>query len=65
MTKIKAYSYLRISNDQQKVGDGIRRQMEASKIYADQHGYDLVETMSDIGILAGARWAMSAAIVPP
>lgn len=50
MTKIKAYSYLRISNDQQKVGDGIRRQMEASKIYADQHGYDLVETMSDIGI---------------
>jgi hypothetical protein len=31
MTKTKAYSYLRISNDQQKVGDGIRRQMEASK----------------------------------
>ena len=46
MTKTKAYSYLRISNDQQKVGDGIRRQMEASKTYADQHGYDLVETMS-------------------
>lgn len=52
MTKTKAYSYLRISNDQQKVGDGIRRQMEASKTYADQHGYDLVETMSDIGISA-------------
>ena len=52
MTKIKAYSYLRISNDQQKVGDGIRRQMEASKTYANQHGYDLVETMSDIGISA-------------
>lgn len=55
MTKIKAYSYLRISNDQQKVGDGIRRQMEASKIYADQHGYDLVETMSDIGISEKAK----------
>ena len=52
MTKTKAYSYLRISNDQQKVGDGIRRQMEASKTYAIQHGYDLVETMSDIGISA-------------
>jgi DNA invertase Pin-like site-specific DNA recombinase len=52
MTKTKAYSYLRISNDQQKVGDGIRRQMEASKTYADQYGYDLVETMSDIGISA-------------
>jgi DNA invertase Pin-like site-specific DNA recombinase len=52
MTTTKAYSYLRISNDQQKVGDGIRRQMEASKTYADQHGYDLVETMSDIGISA-------------
>jgi DNA invertase Pin-like site-specific DNA recombinase len=47
MTKTKAYSYLRISNDQQKVGDGIRRQMEASKTYADQHGYDLVETTGE------------------
>ena len=52
MTKIKAYSYLRISTDQQRVGDGIRRQMEASKAYAKQHDYELVETMSDIGMSA-------------
>lgn len=48
----KAYSYLRISSDQQKHGDGIRRQMEASKTYAEQNGYELVETISDIGLSA-------------
>lgn len=48
----KAYSYLRISTDQQKVGDGVRRQMEASKAYADLHGYELVEEMKDIGVSA-------------
>lgn len=50
--KTTAYSYLRISSDQQRVGDGIRRQMEASKLYAERHGYNLVETMSDVGISA-------------
>ena len=50
--KINAYSYLRISSDQQKVGDGIRRQMDMSKEYAERHGYNLVEQMSDIGISA-------------
>lgn len=52
MTKTKAYSYLRISTDQQKVGDGIRRQMELSREYAARHDYELVDTMSDIGISA-------------
>ena len=48
----KAYSYLRISTDQQKVGDGVRRQMETSKAYADLHGYELVDEMRDIGVSA-------------
>ncbi len=52
MTKTKAYSYLRISTDQQKVGDGIRRQMDMSREYAERHDYELVDTMSDIGISA-------------
>jgi DNA invertase Pin-like site-specific DNA recombinase len=48
--KIKAYSYLRISTEAQTIGDGIRRQMEASRLYAKEQGYDLVETMSDLGV---------------
>lgn len=48
----KAYSYLRISSDTQQGGDGIRRQLEASKKYAETNGYELVETISDIGISA-------------
>ena len=48
--KIKAYSYLRISTDAQMIGDGVRRQMEASKKYAEENGYQLVETISDIGV---------------
>ncbi|NRB21103.1 MAG: recombinase family protein [Rhodobacteraceae bacterium] len=52
MKKVLAYSYLRISTDQQVVGDGIRRQMEASQKYAKDHDYELVETIQDIGISA-------------
>ncbi len=48
--KVKAYSYLRISTEAQTVGDGIRRQMEASELYAREHGYDLVKTISDVGV---------------
>jgi DNA invertase Pin-like site-specific DNA recombinase len=48
----KAYSYLRISTDQQKVGGGIQRQLEMSKQYAETNEYDLVETMTDIGLSA-------------
>lgn len=48
----KAFSYLRISSDMQKSGDGIRRQLEASKKYAEEHGYELVETIEDIGVSA-------------
>lgn len=48
----KAYSYLRISSEMQKAGDGIRRQIEASEKYARDNGYELVESLEDIGVSA-------------
>jgi DNA invertase Pin-like site-specific DNA recombinase len=50
MEKVKAYSYLRISSDAQLIGDSMRRQIEAGERYAEKHGYDLVETIKDLGI---------------
>lgn len=47
-----AYSYLRISSEKQTQGGGIERQMQASRAYAEQHGYKLVETLQDIGVSA-------------
>ncbi|NKX28630.1 recombinase family protein [Rhodobacteraceae bacterium R_SAG6] len=52
MTKVKAYSYLRISSDRQKQGGGIKRQMEASAKWAEDNGYALAETIADEGISA-------------
>lgn len=52
MTKVKAYSYLRISSDRQKQGGGIRRQMEASAKWAEDNGYELAETIADEGLSA-------------
>jgi DNA invertase Pin-like site-specific DNA recombinase len=39
----KAFSYIRVSSDLQIKGDGLRRQLELSRKYADQHGLELVE----------------------
>ncbi len=50
--KSKAYSYLRISSDLQKEGTGIKRQMEVTEKWADENGYELVETLQDIGVSA-------------
>lgn len=50
MSKKKAYSYLRISTPAQEMGDGVRRQIEGSIRYAQEHGYELVETFQDIGV---------------
>ena len=47
---VRAYSYLRISTDTQQAGDGVRRQLDASKRYAESKGYDLVESIQDIGV---------------
>jgi DNA invertase Pin-like site-specific DNA recombinase len=50
----KAYSYLRMSTELQLKGDSRRRQIEASRAYAEAHGLDLTEDaeLEDIGISA-------------
>jgi DNA invertase Pin-like site-specific DNA recombinase len=54
MSKPRAYSYIRMSTEIQLKGDSLRRQLEASQKYADEHGLELVEKdrLSDIGISA-------------
>jgi len=36
-----AYSYIRFSTPEQLKGDSLRRQLEKSQNYADEHGLDL------------------------
>lgn len=52
-----AYSYIRMSTDTQLKGDSLRRQLELSKAYAQQHNLNLIESLKgqplqDIGISA-------------
>lgn len=51
----KAYSYIRMSTDTQLKGDSLRRQLDASKEYAQKNGLELVESIDgrslrDIGV---------------
>lgn len=50
----KAYSYLRMSTDLQLKGDSRRRQLEASRAYAEAEGLELADDaqLEDIGISA-------------
>jgi len=50
----KAYSYLRMSTDLQLKGDSRRRQLAASRAYAEEHVLDLLDEfqLEDIGISA-------------
>ena len=50
----KAYSYLRFSTPEQMQGDSFRRQTEAARQYAEDHGLDLDEslTFKDLGVSA-------------
>ena len=49
--KSEAYSYIRFSRPEQLRGDSLRRQLEASKQYAEENGYELNEsqTFKDLG----------------
>ncbi|WP_082487802.1 recombinase family protein [Methylobacterium sp. Leaf89] len=47
-----AYSYIRMSTDQQIRGDSLRRQLEFSRQWAEQHGVVLDESLRDIGVSA-------------
>lgn len=46
----KAYSYTRISSARQTKGDGIRRQIDAARKYAEDNGLTLDEELTDIGL---------------
>jgi DNA invertase Pin-like site-specific DNA recombinase len=52
--KPRAFSYLRMSTDLQLKGDSRRRQLEASKAYAEEYGLELAgdAQLEDIGISA-------------
>lgn len=52
--KPTAYSYLRFSTPEQLKGDSLRRQVELSRQYAQQHGLNLDEnlTFRDLGVSA-------------
>lgn len=51
--KIFAYSYVRLSTKRQILGDGLRRQLESSRKYAEENNLLLQETtFSDLGISA-------------
>ncbi|KON47575.1 recombinase family protein [Mariprofundus ferrooxydans] len=48
----KAYSYIRFSTPQQLKGDSLRRQLEASRTYAEKHDLILDDSLRDIGMSA-------------
>ncbi len=48
----KAYSYIRFSTPDQLRGDSLRRQLEASREWAEKNGYELDESLRDLGISA-------------
>jgi len=48
----KAYSYIRFSSPQQLKGDSLRRQLEASRAYAEAHNMILDDSLRDIGVSA-------------
>ncbi|ABB39570.2 Recombinase [Oleidesulfovibrio alaskensis G20] len=52
--KPKAYSYLRFSTPDQMKGDSFRRQTELSRMYAEENGLDLDDTLTfqDLGVSA-------------
>ena len=48
----KAFSYIRMSTETQSYGDSRRRQLEKSKKYAKDKGYQFIDSLEDIGISA-------------
>lgn len=48
----RAYSYIRMSSSQQIKGDSLRRQLEMSRAFANEHGLELDDRLRDIGVSA-------------
>lgn len=49
---IRAYSYVRMSSQRQLRGDSLRRQLEQSRAYADEHSLLLDDSLQDLGVSA-------------
>lgn len=54
ISKPKAYSYIRFSSAKQAKGDSLRRQLEATQAFAQEHDLELDEelTLKDLGLSA-------------
>lgn len=50
--KPKAYSYIRMSTQDQLKGDSLRRQLARSREYAERQGLELIESFDDLGVSA-------------
>lgn len=46
----RAYSYIRMSTKEQQTGDSERRQLVRARRWAEEHGYELDESLKDIGL---------------
>jgi len=49
---LRAFSYVRMSTRKQLRGDSLRRQLERSRAFADEHGLILDDSLRDIGVSA-------------
>ncbi|TCP90168.1 DNA invertase Pin-like site-specific DNA recombinase [Rhizobium sp. PP-CC-2G-626] len=49
---IRAFSYVRMSTRKQLRGDSLRRQLERSKAFADEHALLLDDSLQDLGVSA-------------
>lgn len=49
---VRAYSYVRMSTRKQLRGDSLRRQLERSKAFADEHSLLLDDSLQDLGVSA-------------
>lgn len=49
---MRAYSYVRMSTRKQLRGDSLRRQLERSKAFADEHSLLLDDSLQDLGVSA-------------
>lgn len=49
---VRAYSYVRMSTQRQLRGDSLRRQLEKSRAFADEHSLLLDDSLRDLGVSA-------------
>ncbi|WP_440981036.1 recombinase family protein [Shinella sumterensis] len=52
LRQVRAYSYVRMSTRKQLRGDSLRRQLERSKAFADEHSLLLDDSLQDLGVSA-------------